>query len=134
MAKDKDQIVSEFEDVVNMSAGELEDWLETEESKSVGQKENGESKGHKSGRRIVEILQKDESDYTDDDLDHMKKVHAYVKRHRAQEPGGVQDTSWRYSLINFSNAKRPCTSPLCHDGPAAGGRADAGLALGGKRG
>ena len=131
MAKDQEQIVSEFEDVVNMSAGELEDWLETKESKSVGQKENGESKGHKSGRRIVEILEKNESDYTDDDLDHMKKVHAYVKRHRAQEPGGdLEDTNWRYSLINFSNATHPCTSPLCHNGPAAGGRVGASLVFG----
>jgi hypothetical protein len=34
----------------------------------------GESKGHQSGRRIVEIRRKKKSDYTDDDIEHMKRV------------------------------------------------------------
>ncbi len=42
-----------------MSAGELEKWLETGESEPVGQKrDGGESKGHESGRRIVEVLKR----------------------------------------------------------------------------
>jgi hypothetical protein len=43
-----------FEDAVNMSPKELEEWLQIDESKSVGQGE-GKSKGHESGRIIVEI-------------------------------------------------------------------------------
>ena len=44
-----------------MSAGEIADWLETEESRRVGWKGpdgkgDGESVGHASGRRIVAIL------------------------------------------------------------------------------
>jgi hypothetical protein len=48
----------EFHDAVNMSADELEDWLTTEESMSVGMKEHegDESTGHQSGRHIVELL------------------------------------------------------------------------------
>jgi hypothetical protein len=44
---------------VNMTAAEIEAWLETRESKSVGQDSgDGESIGRKSGRRIVAILGK----------------------------------------------------------------------------
>ncbi len=53
------------------------------------------------------LLEKNKSDYTDDDLDHMKKANGYVKRHLGQGPQGDPETSkWRYSLINFSNATR----------------------------
>ena len=46
----------DFRDTVNMTAGELEKWLGTEESKTVGQKDgNSESTGHASGRRIVDL-------------------------------------------------------------------------------
>jgi hypothetical protein len=52
MAKSNEQVVKEFEEAVNMSINELEDWLQTEGSWKVGQKDDGgESKGHESGRR-----------------------------------------------------------------------------------
>jgi hypothetical protein len=100
---DRQQTIDEFEDSVNMTRKQLEDWLQTEESKSVGQGE-GESKGHESGRKIVGILQKNKSDYTDKDLEHMKRVNAYVKRHLGQGPKGeVEDSNWRYSLMNWGH-------------------------------
>ena len=61
----KDQIYSEFMDCVNMQPKELEDWLDTGESKSVGDKDNGESTGHKSGRRIVDIKRTKQDELTD---------------------------------------------------------------------
>lgn len=87
-----------------MSAKELEDWLKTDESKSVGQSDDGgESKGHESGRRIVEILGKNESDYTDD-TDHMRRVVSYVHRHQSQKPeGDVETSNRRYSLLNWGH-------------------------------
>jgi hypothetical protein len=52
----------------------------------------------------VEILQKNKSDYTDADLDHMKKVNAYAKRHFGQGPSGdVENSQWRYSLMNWGH-------------------------------
>ena len=76
---------SEFDRAVNMTPEELEEWLQTEESRSVGQSDGGgESKGHESGRRIVEIKHKKEPDYTEDDIEHMKRVNSYVKRHLGQ--------------------------------------------------
>ncbi len=105
MAKSDEKVREEFDEAVNMSAGELGDWLETDESKSVGQSSGGgESKGHESGRRIVEILGKNESDYTDDDLDHMRRVVSYVHRHSAQRPEGeIENSHWRYSLLNWGH-------------------------------
>ena len=105
MAKSDEKVREEFDEAVNMSAGELGEWLETDESKSVGQSDGGgESKGHESGRRIVEILGKNESDYTDDDLDHMRRVVSYVHRHSAQRPEGeIENSHWRYSLLNWGH-------------------------------
>lgn len=105
MAKSDEQMIEEFNEAVNMSPKELEDWLETEESKSVGQSEGGgESKGHESGRKIVEILKKNRSDYTDEEIDHMRRVVSYVHRHQAQKPeGDVKDSNWRYSLLNWGH-------------------------------
>jgi hypothetical protein len=105
MSKSDEQVVEEFEEAVNMSCKEFEEWLETEESKEVGQKDGGgESKGHESGRKIVEILGKDKSDYTDEDVDHMRRVVSYVHRHQAQQPeGDIEDSNWRYSLMNWGH-------------------------------
>jgi uncharacterized protein DUF3140 len=94
-----------WQDAVNMTAKELEGFLETDESRSVGDKSSGgESTGHASGRRIVDILRKKKSDLTDHDAAHMRKVVGYVHRHLAQRPAGdVTDTKWRYSLMNWGH-------------------------------
>ena len=41
MSKSDEQVVEEFDQAVNMSREELEEWLETAESKSVGQSDGG---------------------------------------------------------------------------------------------
>ncbi|MQS07569.1 DUF3140 domain-containing protein [Streptomyces alkaliphilus] len=100
-----DEETEGFDDLVNMTAGELEKWLATEESKSVGQKDGGgESTGHASGRRIVEILRTRRDDLDDDDRSHMRKVNGYIRRHLAQRPSGdVADSRWRHSLMNWGH-------------------------------
>lgn len=75
MTEDKDTTWARFHDAVNMTAGELEKWLATEESNAVGQKQGeSESTGHASGRRIVEILRAKRKDLTEADYAHMRKV------------------------------------------------------------
>jgi hypothetical protein len=105
MSKDVKSVINEFQQVVNMTAEELESWLDTDESKEVGQKQGDEeSIGHKSGKRIIQLLQKKQDEYTEDDLSHMKKVVSYVHRHLAQRPSGdIEDTRWRYSLKNWGH-------------------------------
>ncbi|HVL48761.1 MAG TPA: DUF3140 domain-containing protein [Candidatus Thermoplasmatota archaeon] len=101
---EKKEIRKDFREAVNMSPSDLEAWLQTEESKSVGAKDapGAESVGHASGRRIIDILRKTKDDYTDDDYAHMRKVVGYVHRHMAQRPeGDVTDTDWRFSLMNW---------------------------------
>ncbi|MBD0268597.1 DUF3140 domain-containing protein [Pseudanabaena sp. FACHB-2040] len=101
----KRETIDEFKAIVNMTPGQLESWLQTEESQSVGQKDGDEeSTGHQSGRQIVELLQKHQADYGEDDLAHMRKVIGYIHRHSAQRPSGdVEDTRWRYSLMNWGH-------------------------------
>ena len=49
-------------------------------------------------------MEKNKSDYTDDDVEHMKKVNSYVKRHLGQGPqGDPEDSKWRYSLMNWGH-------------------------------
>ena len=102
---EKKQVKADFDDVVNMSASQLEKWLKTEESASVGQTKEGdsESTGHKSGEKIVEILGKKATDLSDDDYDHMRKVISYVKRHSAQKPKETEGSNWEYSLKNWGH-------------------------------
>ena len=99
------EVWDDWQQAVNMSPGQLEQWLDSDESKSVGQKDRGgEATGHMSGRRIVEILRTKKADLTDDDVDHMRKVVGYVHRHLAQRPkGDVTDTRWRHSLMNWGH-------------------------------
>jgi DNA topoisomerase VI subunit B len=105
VAKSDKEIVREFKEAVNMSAKELESWLKTKESEEVGQKDGGsESKGHESGRLIVKLLDKKESEYDEDDISQIKRVVSYIHRHSAQRPSGdIEDTHWRYSLMNWGH-------------------------------
>jgi hypothetical protein len=106
-SEDPETVRRDFGEAVNMTAGELEKWLDTDESRSVGQDSDGsgESTGHASGRRIVDLLRTKKDDLTDDDLAHMRKVHGYVQRHLAQQPKkeDVETSRWRYSLMNWGH-------------------------------
>ena len=101
-----DEIWDDWKKAVNMTAGELEKWLDTDESKEVGDKgdSGGESTGHRSGRRIIEILGTRKDDLTDSQVEWMHKVVGYVHRHSAQGPDSdVEHSRWRYSLMNWGN-------------------------------
>ena len=104
---DDNDIYTEFKHDVNMTASELERWLKTDESKSVGQADsNGKSIGHQSGEHIVAILHKKKADLTAADEAHMHKLHSYVSRHSAQGPQHQEDVKtsrWRYSLMNWGH-------------------------------
>jgi len=111
MAGDSQEIMAQFYAAVNMSPARLDDWLKTPESQTVGQKPDGdpdgESIGHESGRRILELLRKDREDLTEEDLQHMQRVISYVHRHLAQRPqhnnGELATSRWRFSLMNWGH-------------------------------
>ena len=98
--------IREFKLAVNMSPKTLAAWLETPESKEVGYKssEGGESVGHHSGRRIVELLGQTQVKFSSEDVAHAKKVIGFIHRHLAQRPSGdIADSRWRYSLMNWGH-------------------------------
>ena len=100
-----DSIWSDWKQAVNMTASTLERWLDSDESKAVGQKgDSKESVGHESGRRIVKILQTNKADLSKSDVEHMHKVVGYIHRHLAQKPSSdLEDSRWRYSLMNWGH-------------------------------
>ena len=104
---DRQRVRKLFETAVNMTAGELEEWLATDDSRNVGWKgKDGtavESVGHASGRRIVGILRTEPDGLTADDYEHMRKVVGYVNRQRAQRPENIYTSRWRYSLMNWGH-------------------------------
>ena len=110
--KSRDEIWDEWRNKVNMAPQELEDWLDTDRSKSVGDTDDGESTGHKSGRRIVEIKRTNKDDLTDDQWDHMAKVVGYINRHCAQVPNDPEGSDWAASLKNWGH------DPMKSDGCA----------------
>jgi len=106
-ATSRRDVLEAFGQVVNMTPSALRSWLDTDESRKVGwpsRRGDGESIGHRSGRRILEIMAKQSPELTDDDVAHMRRVVAYVHRHLAQRPrGDVTRMRWRYSLMNWGH-------------------------------
>jgi hypothetical protein len=104
---DHDRVFRDFNQAVNMAPTEIEDWLDTAESHKVGfKRDGGESVGHASGRRIVQILRTPKDDLDGADYAHMRKVIGFVRRHCAQGPheeGRVPTSRWRYSLMNWGH-------------------------------
>jgi len=105
------EIIDQFNEYVNMSADELKKWLEGDDSQGAGWtggKGEGETVGHESGRKIVEILEsnpdKDPEQYSSEQLAHMKKVNAYCKRHLAQEDK-LKDSKSKEELAETKSTK-----------------------------
>ena len=117
-------------ELVNMTAAELEEWLKEEQSENSGW-DKGDGSGEtvdnerqteanvedksfdlartNSGRKIIEVLNKNPrklpSRYEEDDLGHMREVVSYYKRHLAQEKKAKQDSDSKCykSLKNYTS-------------------------------
>ena len=110
---ERQQVAREFKAVANMPPAALSEWLQTEESRSVGMAPGGErihdagqdeAVGHAMGRRILELKAKPAATLDDDDFAAMRKVVGYVHRHAKQRPDGdVTETRWRKSLMNWGH-------------------------------
>jgi hypothetical protein len=100
---DRNKVLRDFRAAVNMTAAELEDWLDTEESRKVGWTRPActESVGLLSGRRIVAILQTPEPALDEGDYRHMRRVVGFIRRIRALEPANAVTSRWRWSLMNW---------------------------------
>ncbi|CDO76488.1 hypothetical protein BN946_scf184615.g14 [Trametes cinnabarina] len=98
MVKSRRDVIMQFNEEVNMTANELERWLDGPKSTKAGT-----GAGIESGHKIVEILRKnptrDPEKYDDEDIEHMRKVVSYTKRHLAQEDH-LKETKTRTELEN----------------------------------
>jgi hypothetical protein len=116
MAKTSDAEVKQaFRALVNLTPRELEAWLETDNSKSVGQDSgDGESIGRKAGRRTLQLLRVKRAPKAED-IKHMRRVVSFIRRHLAQGPHrNVADSRWRYALMNWGHDP---LKPRASDGP-----------------
>ena len=103
---DRERILRDFNEAVNMASRELRAWLDTDESHEVGWRHQPgeESVGHQSGRRIVEILKTPKERLTDQDLLHMRTVVGFIRRHLAQRPrNDTPESRWARSLKNWGH-------------------------------
>lgn len=103
-------IHAEFFHIVNMPPAHLKQWLDSDDSRSVGMTSGGdkvtdssqkESVGHHMGEGILAIRAKKRQDLSEQDYADMRKVVGYIHRHSAQRPhGDITDSRWRKSLMN----------------------------------
>ena len=100
-----DAIRVRFLAAVNMTADEIDTWLESDESRRVGFVRPGESDsvGRQAGRETARILRLGEALLRDEDYRHMRRVAGFVARHRAQEPANIVTSRWRYALMNWGH-------------------------------
>ena len=111
--EDRRAIHEKFHRLVNMTPSMLRRWLASADSRSVGMTGTGEkvtsqkqpeAVGHHMGHRIIEIRGKKNASLDDDDYRDMRKVVGYIHRHLKQRPsGGIEDTRWRKSLMNWGH-------------------------------
>ncbi|TIA92550.1 hypothetical protein E3P99_00579 [Wallemia hederae] len=112
MVKPVEEVVQEFNKIVNMTKEELEEFLSTEESQNAGWGEGEESVGHNSGRHIIDILSKNPEkkpeSYDEPMVEHMRKVVAYCNRHikgelPSLESKSVDDIKQTKSYLSLKN-------------------------------
>lgn len=88
--KSEETVVQEFNELVNMNAEELAEWLKGDASIGSGWKKDdgsGETVGHDRRPPYCRHSTKESKQRPDrDDIAHMRKVVSYCKRHLAQVP------------------------------------------------
>ena len=104
---DKEEIWEEFQRKQNMSATELKDWLETQESKNAGREmDSGETVGHSAGRQLVKILNKNKENFTEANWDRINETVGiyHQKLHESQKPSNdIEGSPWHKALKNWGH-------------------------------
>ena len=100
-SKSRNQVWDEWQDLVKMTQSEVEPRLDTADSRSGGNAEEGESSGDKSGRRIALIKDTEKDGLSQKQRDHMPKVLCYVKPHLSQCVPDIafERFEWPYPLM-----------------------------------
>lgn len=99
--EEKREIRKEFAEVANMPPGKLERWLETDESKAVG---DGDDVSHRAGQRIVELKRTRMDQLIEGDYEQMQEITQYLNRRLAKRPrGDLRESPWRRTLMNWGH-------------------------------
>jgi hypothetical protein len=98
-----DGLWEEFHRVVNMTSRELAEWLRTRSAGETGETLPDEA-GTKTGRGVLDVLQKRRVDLTDEDERVMRKVVDTVHAERGvdMEPTAGQE-NWRHRLMTLGH-------------------------------
>ena len=103
MNKSHEATYREFYNVVNMGAGELEDWLATDLSKRMG------GCGDDNADRdfchgIVGLKRCAKPELLEGDYERMDRVIRNIHRKLSVEPDGdIENSGWRYDLMNWGH-------------------------------
>jgi len=97
------ELWEEFHRVVNMSSRELSEWLRIRSAEETTE-ELPDQAGPKTGRHVLEILQKRRGDLTSDDERVMRKVvdRVHAERRDDLEPTAGQE-NWRHRLMSLGH-------------------------------
>jgi hypothetical protein len=100
-----DEVWDDWKRLINMTAREIENWLETPASQAAAYAATRDQvAGRHPGHRVAEILRTRKVDLTDAEVTHMREVVSHVRgRLPLRPPGNVKDTRWRYSLMNWGH-------------------------------
>lgn len=100
------EVLQRWRSAVNATPATLDEWLTTPQSASVGSRAPGaaHSVGQLAGMRTVDLLQTPETEWNDSDWAHVRRTIGFVRRHRAQWPGGdLRTRRWTYALRNWGH-------------------------------
>lgn len=97
-----DAVWEEFHGVVNMSSGELREWLLTDASGEEAFEQPEPDLGVSArGEEVVAVLRKRRTDVTDADIDLMERVTNGVRRLLADPRR--EDPAWRHALMTVGH-------------------------------
>lgn len=99
---DKDDVYSEWNDTVNMSASDLKKWSKNPCSRQASQKPVTVIK------RNLRLLERNKGDWTSDDFEDAKRTISFVNRMKGMRPDSPREgphgcpSEWAISLLNWA--------------------------------
>lgn len=119
--EEKDEIYSEWKDLINMSEKSLKDWAENPQrlkaslSRDEAEKAGDIQSGYDSLHRIKRRVDKPRKDWTNRDYENASQENGFNKRMLGNDPGdvvkGTDKSKWEISLLNWGHDPSLKSSP-----------------------
>lgn len=102
--EEKQSVLEEFNEWVNMSPDEHEQWLKSDCSRDSSIHFSGSLSDNRAGWRVVELKRKHPEQFEENDFDLMMRAVGFIKRQAFAEPYGyINASQWRYTLMNWGH-------------------------------